>query len=1130
MKARLYPSGGAPENPLRLAEEFKAALGLTALEGLIRELVRDDAWRPGNLHEKLVKLPWTDILTTNWDTLLERAAHKTLDRSYETVCCISDIPTTRAPRIVKLHGSLPSHRPFIASEEDFRTYPKLFAPFVNLVQQVLLENELCLLGFSGDDPNFLQWSGWVRDQLGTSTRRIYLIGAHELSPARRTLLESRYVSIIDLSPLLKDVDKSTWQQRASELFIDHLVKSKPPKPWQWILQSSRNSSPEQHQEGLTKYIDLWRLERLSYPGWLVAPPNVRRELVRTAFDPSILTKATLDQLSSRDQGRLAFELVWRLEKALSPIPTWLRDSFEQFVDTERCWGDESERDFVAAALLCDARRDRDQVRFARWRSFLDARTQSNSDLTTEVLYQRCLWARDGLEFSELRNLLSSLRGADPVWKMRQAALYCDLGNTADAEKIIEEAIHDLRDRLSRDRESVWLLSRMSWAQFLYTGVRSWKSLRDEDKESEWRQLASRNREAEIDPWEIIHDLERKIEDDLQRVMKQRRTIELRFEPGTYRDHSSDMYFGSSTSAAIYEIGVLAEVAGVPARANHMHILSPRMERAEVLTGYTYEDDSDYLRLLRIVQSGADDFAAKAFGRIQVARLPEERVAMLYSTLSGARDYALEQLTHRDGFGDDFWSGRLARYTEIISRLSVRLPEDECIALFRRGLEYARDFRWKSRELFDSLGHLLRRCFSSLRPSTQKTLIAELMAFPLPDDAGVSDAWDSDWPEPAEWLPEKIMERPNPDTQFASIVSTLIEKVATAGKETRSRAALRLTNLCLAGALSAEEGKRFGDALWLRRDLHDMPADTNLYSHIFLLLPSPDPTAVVRSFNSVAHEPSPAHSLIAISRAKTIDKDGLQRSFLTAERAQAIFKDILEWQPREQRPHDFGASHQENALFKKAAGAALADAVLPALSAATLDQQTVDRIFALVEERVIPTVAQALPELTKMLPCIEARAVRAILRAMMSIDSDSSWAGFNALLRWMKMNQMGILPTIPRRLLDSVVSVIEMRREPALLHALTLAPQLLKMNVLTHDDEERLASALEFILIETCYEDQNLNDRSMTTFTLKRAAAVKVADALQQKGNTDTTVVRWLQSAKQDPLPEVRYALDREDGE
>lgn len=168
MEIQLYPSGDAPSDPLKLAQEYKAALGAPALDGLIRSLIQDEQWEPSELHEVLLSLPWSDVLTTNWDTLLERTQVLEMERTYEVVRVPDDISRTRAPRIVKLHGSLPANSPFIFTEEDYRTYPQNFAPFVNLAQQVVLESELCLVGFSGDDPNFQKWAGWVRDNLGGS--------------------------------------------------------------------------------------------------------------------------------------------------------------------------------------------------------------------------------------------------------------------------------------------------------------------------------------------------------------------------------------------------------------------------------------------------------------------------------------------------------------------------------------------------------------------------------------------------------------------------------------------------------------------------------------------------------------------------------------------------------------------------------------------------------------------------------------------------------------------------------------------------------------------------------------------------------------------------------------------------
>ncbi|MDH3604180.1 MAG: hypothetical protein OEU26_31615, partial [Candidatus Tectomicrobia bacterium] len=59
---------------LRLAQEYETAFGREALERLIAEAVPDLRFEPGLLHQRLLTLPWSDVFTTNWDTLLERAA------------------------------------------------------------------------------------------------------------------------------------------------------------------------------------------------------------------------------------------------------------------------------------------------------------------------------------------------------------------------------------------------------------------------------------------------------------------------------------------------------------------------------------------------------------------------------------------------------------------------------------------------------------------------------------------------------------------------------------------------------------------------------------------------------------------------------------------------------------------------------------------------------------------------------------------------------------------------------------------------------------------------------------------------------------------------------------------------
>jgi hypothetical protein len=154
MRSALGHHEGDTSDNLEVAQQYEAVFGRQALDGLLRDKVPDISLQPGLLHRQLLRLPWSEVLTTNYDTLLERCAERSPGQTYEVVQSQGDIPRTRSPRIVKLHGSLPAG-PFVISSEDYRSYSRLHAPMVNLVQQVLLENHLVLLGFSATDPNFL---------------------------------------------------------------------------------------------------------------------------------------------------------------------------------------------------------------------------------------------------------------------------------------------------------------------------------------------------------------------------------------------------------------------------------------------------------------------------------------------------------------------------------------------------------------------------------------------------------------------------------------------------------------------------------------------------------------------------------------------------------------------------------------------------------------------------------------------------------------------------------------------------------------------------------------------------------------------------------------------------------------
>ena len=245
-------------DPLSLAQQVEVLYGKPYLNNLLKTVMEDEAYQPGKVHDLLMSLPWTDVFTTNYDTLLERAFKNGTGKiSYKPVFSHSDLLYSAGlSRIVKLHGSFPSYEPFIISEEDFRRYPLDHVPFVNTVQQSLLENIFVLIGFSGNDPNFKKWIGWIHDNLGLkNSPKIFMISHKPETIVNMRVLADKNIEVI----VLDDIEKyrNNNYKTALELFLGDLkqqinTKTNSGKLWPEYNGSIREGTTEQVYSTLKK--------------------------------------------------------------------------------------------------------------------------------------------------------------------------------------------------------------------------------------------------------------------------------------------------------------------------------------------------------------------------------------------------------------------------------------------------------------------------------------------------------------------------------------------------------------------------------------------------------------------------------------------------------------------------------------------------------------------------------------------------------------------------------------------------------------------------------------------------------------------------------------------------------------
>lgn len=137
---------------------------------------------------------------------------KEIDNCLITVVKSSQLGIKRNKNIIKLHGDLREETDFfgfdndirnhyVISKEDYDLYPKKHEAFTQLMRISLLQESYCLIGFSGEDPNFLGWISWVRDVIEKGSGN-----ADEVK-----------LFLVDVGPPKDEVDRSI-------LFTNHRIR------------------------------------------------------------------------------------------------------------------------------------------------------------------------------------------------------------------------------------------------------------------------------------------------------------------------------------------------------------------------------------------------------------------------------------------------------------------------------------------------------------------------------------------------------------------------------------------------------------------------------------------------------------------------------------------------------------------------------------------------------------------------------------------------------------------------------------------------------------------------------------------------------------------------------------------
>lgn len=203
-RSEMHEADKHEQDYLKVAEYFERTHGRHRLHMMVQESVPDHLLLPGEPHREIVKTDWEAILTTNYDTLIEKAYQESWRRGDAHVIC-RDIDLARPKRadaaceIIHLHGIISDPESIIITSEDYRKYKDLHPGLLVKMQQLFVQRPVLIIGFSLDDPNFYAINGWVGDLLGPNRPPVICIQHQTSSPSRQTYCQGQGIQLITLS-------------------------------------------------------------------------------------------------------------------------------------------------------------------------------------------------------------------------------------------------------------------------------------------------------------------------------------------------------------------------------------------------------------------------------------------------------------------------------------------------------------------------------------------------------------------------------------------------------------------------------------------------------------------------------------------------------------------------------------------------------------------------------------------------------------------------------------------------------------------------------------------------------------------------------------------------------------------
>jgi NAD-dependent SIR2 family protein deacetylase len=157
-------------------------------------------------HALIKELPLRNIITTNFDELVERALSQEPERSHRVIVADEDLAYLSGGElpVLKVNGSIVRPDSLVLTRQDFESYSDKRPAITDYLRTTLATSTILFIGTSMRDPAFERFNAEVLRKLGQHRRAFYLL-VHGASKFEVQDYKTRGIELISLDTSLHEL-------------------------------------------------------------------------------------------------------------------------------------------------------------------------------------------------------------------------------------------------------------------------------------------------------------------------------------------------------------------------------------------------------------------------------------------------------------------------------------------------------------------------------------------------------------------------------------------------------------------------------------------------------------------------------------------------------------------------------------------------------------------------------------------------------------------------------------------------------------------------------------------------------------------------------------------------------------